>query len=288
MTQTDTTSTTPTQPFPFTIEDLAYFVIEREDGTIVKFTMDGKGDFGRVGSSTPVGAASPHYPTPSMSAWCAHNPAAVPTYTVGRGEGKPPLGIWIADAQGTRAHKTHFDLVIDGGDVLSIWTPKPSSPRLEGDPALCEALEQYAVESAPIASGPRILQIDWYDRKAPPLHPAFWPDLAQRLLDDESLKRVLVCCQGGHGRSGSTLVALMMCYTDYNSIDAITHLRAVHCARAIESIEQHEYLARLSAHLDRPCDPGETSQITDFKARFLTLTSPYAAPWQERLKGETK
>lgn len=270
--------------FPFELDDLDFWLIEREDGTVVKFTVDRKRDqtqgTGYQGQYTQVTGKQ------SLSAYCKHDPAKEPVFTAVKGDRK--VSLWIADAAGTRVHKNDFDLVIDAGDVLSIWKPLPPKPVLKGDAELVEAMGMYAmqpVETPP--KDPRILQIDWWDRKAPPLSVDFWPDLAKRLLDDPGIEKVLTNCQGGHGRSGSTLVALMMCYTDYDALDAITHLRAVHCARAIESAIQHDYLDLLAVHLGREPNAHQAHQVKDFRERFLTeVTSKYAKPYQDRLKKE--
>lgn len=267
-------------PFPFTIDDLDCWVIEKADGTIVKFKMPSYPRTYAVGAGSP---ATPHSPSQSLGAYCQHYPAKLPIFEV------QGLALHIGDASGTRRDKGDFDLVIDGGDVLVL--PKPWSPEviLEGDDELCELLVQHVrVDEAKAPVGPRVLQIDWWDRRAPRLHPQFWLDLAEQLVKDPRTTKVLTCCQGGHGRSGTALTALMMCLTDYSPLDAVTHLRAVHCPRAIESVEQHQYLNAIGAYLGRPENALESQTVADFKARFLTLTNPISAPYQARLRGETR
>ena len=82
------------------------------------------------------------------------------------------------------------------------------------------------------------------------------------------------------------MVALMMCMTSYTPLEAISHLRAIHCARAIESVVQHNYLNELGGLLGRPADALEAEKVKDFKTHFLSLTNTFAAPYQARLKGE--
>lgn len=296
MAQTTTLQVVDTSQFPFDINDIEYFVIEREDGTVVKFVIARDRDTGAIarangygGMVSTVGAASATT-TPqwrqSLSDFCHHYPAKEPVFSTPDGH----VGLWIADAPGCRRDKGLFDVVIDGGDVLTVYAPAKPKVILEGDADLVELMKQYVepdAVSAYLAKEPKVLQIDWYDRKAPPLHPEFWVALAQELHDNPAITRVVTCCQGGHGRSGSALTALMMCYTDYSPLDAITHLRAVHCPRAIESTVQHDYLNRLATHLGRPANSHESYKVKDFRDRFLhEVTSTHAKPFQDRLKKE--
>ena len=95
----------------------------------------------------------------------------------------------------------------------------------------------------------------------------------------------MINCQGGHGRSGTALTALMMVLTPtYNCADAILHLRAVHCPRAIESKEQHEYLDKLAVSLGRKGNSGELVGVANYRERFLAIKKKAAQPYQERLK----
>ncbi len=126
---------------------------------------------------------------------------------------------------------------------------------------------------------PRILQLDWPDRDRPPLIPQAWPHLAAHLNGN-----IMTACQDGHGRSGTAAACLMMCWTDYSPLDAISHLRALHCPQAIESVEQHSYLNELARVLGRPEDANE--KVSSYRERFLSMTSEWAKPGQDRLRAE--
>lgn len=268
--------TTTTTSFPFTLTDLSAFVIKRKDGTTIRTTIT------RGAAPVAAGTASPalpaHYtsaytPHRSLSIWCHHYPAQEPLLAT------PDLSLWIADAAGARRDSAKFDLTLDCGDVLTVFQ---QDQVLSGDSGLARILTPHVT-----IKPSRVLKVRWPDRATPALDVAFWPALLET-LKAANITRVLTCCQGGHGRSGTSAVALMLLLTDYSPLDAITHLRAVHCPRAIESVSQLEYLNKLAVMLGRPADALESEKVPDFRKRFLNLTSSFAAPWQDRLRSASK
>lgn len=275
------------ESFPFALEDIKSWIIKRKDGVSVRYNLVPKGQDGVVRKSTPLptrlGSFSSHR---SFSDWCSHTPHTdnPPIFSDGK------VSIWIADSQGARKSQDLFDVCIDGGNVLDV-PGQHDLPNLYGDPGLVKNLSEYAhrYQSSIVKTGPKILKIRWADRCPPPCYPSFWPalnDYLHKLAEkkkDGPLK-VLTICQGGHGRSGSALVALVMCMTDYTPLDALTHIRALHCARAIESKDQHVYLNHLAEHLGRPQNALEAETVKSFKDRFLSLDNPYAEPYKDRVK----
>lgn len=269
--------------FPYSLEDLKYWIVKRRSGEIVKYTLvDDSGIPGLPPSSgkkeTTSSTSKWTSGYTSYSEWCNHDPGNIPTF-----EYKPPKGspygamrLFIADATGIRAHKEEFDFVIDCGDVLADLYVTRGRSLLLGDKELTDKLGAYSLTGI---EGPRILKIAWLDRKAPLLHPSFWVELAKLIKGD-----VVTNCQGGHGRSGTTMVCLMMVLNpEYGAADAITHLRAIHCARAIESHEQHEYIDEVADYLGREADAKKVHDIKNFKEAFLNLSHQSAKPYQDRL-----
>jgi hypothetical protein len=259
---------TGSSAFAFRMEDLRYWVTRRRDGIIVKHVLkDGAIPTSQVQS--PVVARYPTYSgytQPKLSDWCKHDPKQ-PLWTSEEmgsiNPAEPRFMLYIGDAAGARGYRKEFDYIIDGGDVIS--PTMMGEPILSGDADLSAELEIYSL----VVPGPRVLKIDWEDRKDPPLHPEFWVELAKRLSG-----RVLVCCQGGHGRSGSSAVALMMVLSpDYSARDAIVHLRALHCPRAIESKLQHQYLNEVAEYLGRKQDALEVEEIKDYREEFRALAT---------------
>jgi hypothetical protein len=269
--------------FPFDLTDLKYWVTKRKDGIIVKHTLD-EGRSTReskttamttYGKGTAWSQAATVHTQARLSDFCVHNPVEPLFLTTELNEANNPrIALYIADAAGARSHRARFDYIIDGGNV--IFNPAPSV--FSGDAALAAELEQYS-KTKPTT---RVLKIDWEDRKDPPLRPEFW-----RALSEKVSGKVLVCCQGGHGRSGSSAVALMMMLSDYTAKEAIIHLRALHCPRAIESHIQHDYLNEVSAWLERAEDAHEVEEIKDYREAFRTLaqTNVTAKRFLHWLKG---
>lgn len=261
-------------PFPFQLSDLLYWVVKRKDGTTAKFVLvnDNNGPGKGESSYPPVkvpGSGTTSY-TP-IGKWCNHKPVTTaPIFTSSDGQ----IRLFVGDSAGAKASWENFDFVIDGGDVIKNNTPYP---LLQGDEELVTSLMKY---SALLLPQTRLLKIDWLDRHAPDVVPEFWVDLAGRLSGD-----VMTCCQGGHGRSGSAAVCLMMVLApDYSAKDAIIHLRANHCPRAIESKDQHAYLNDVAKFLGRPEDAFEAENVKDYKAAFAASTRPTAIKSREGKK----
>ncbi len=272
---------------------LVAWIIRMKDGNVVRYVVDVPNrdkvealiTTGKVkrapglGSNYTPSAVNSGYnpgyytsPAYSLSPLCAHK-GEDPVFTNGN------TSLFICDASGARASKyDQFDLVIDGGGVLTDWAPRAVT---YGDAHYTSIVRPFEMQT----SVRRVLKVDWTDRSAPLLAPQAWIELAKALPP-----RVMTCCQGGHGRSGTALVALMMCLTDYDPLDAITHLRAAHCPRAIESKIQHDYLDWLAEVLGREQNAHEAEKVTDYRGRFLTLTSSWGDEARARLlaKGGTK
>lgn len=263
--------------FPFTTADMVGFVTKRKDGTMFKYRFTKEGVV--KGSTTNNYKPSPRT---RMSDYCTHNPAFLPTFESGG------VRLFIADAVGVKNHGSEFDLIIDCGGVIPLKESYNPVDYLVGDAELVEALEDYV--TMPYQIGPDLLKIDWDDRMAPPLNPEFWVKLAEELgkrakAAESGVYDVVINCVGGHGRSGSAMVCLMMVMNpEYGSGDAITHLRAIHCSRAIESKVQHDYLDEVAKFLGQKANATEAIFITNYKEAFKKLALPSAKPYQERLK----
>ena len=273
--------------FPFALEDLQYWVVKRKDGMIVKYRVIGPtdGDEKRTTISAPQyhggHTPTPVSTTPSLSGWCKHNPADQPVW---QGE---KVDLYIADAPGCRGYKDEFNFLLDCGDILPLhYVRGTGDATLDGDEELVRLLTKHSSQTK---TTPRCLKIDWDDRAAPPLKFEFWPAIWTKV--NKIGGTLLTACQGGHGRSGTSLVCLMMVANpEYSPADAIIHLRAVHCPRAIESVTQHEYIGKFGEFLGRVNDIERVKGVKDFKAEFMKLTLASAKPYQERLmkEGEKK
>lgn len=260
--------------FPYTLSDLAYWVIKRKDGITAKYVMTAgtpgkeKGEIHTPLRLPGVGVTT-STPSYSLSDYCHHFPSE-PIF------GSKDKQIHIADFQGLESDWRKFDFVVDCGQVL-VKSTFVDDPIMLGDPDLIRALRQYTVPLDP--NRPRVLQLDWPDREAPPLHPQFFVDLESQLKGN-----VVVSCVGGHGRSGTTMVCLMMVmFKDYTPFTAMCHLRALHCPRAIEGARQHEYIGKFGEYLGRVNDIENVKGVKSFKDSFLELDVKSAKPYQAKL-----
>lgn len=272
--------TTANKTFPFSLADLRYFIVRRKDGLTIKYNIvdpaikvgDATGIVKVPGITTGANSYTNVY---SLTKWCKHVPADEPLFETDR------VALYIADCMGFRAHYREFTFALDCGDILTDWQVRNGgTPELfAGDKTLSNLLAPY-VDQGKLIGEPRVLQIDWDDRKAPKLVPEFWPQIVDQLDGT-----VVIACQGGHGRSGTGAVCMMMVMNpEYTPADAIIHLRAIHCARAIESKEQHEYIGRVGEYLGRVNDIERIGAVNSFKEEFLALTHKSAKPYQDRLK----
>jgi len=271
-------STTVIEPktFPFELKDLKYWVVKKTDGTMVKYELvDSRAVGPKVVYPAGITPATQNLVRPvqsntngyvSVSRWCNHTPTGHAILHEGE------VNLWVADAPGLRQTKQKFDFILDCGNILR---PGDVLHALEGDKSLVDDLSVYSKFHEP-----RYLWVDWEDRKDPPLEFEFWRHFAEIIKG-----QVVVACQGGHGRSGSSAVALMMALIpDYTPFTAICHLRALHCPRAIESKVQHEYLGQLGAYLGREDDIKKAEGVKDFKKTFLSLDVKGAKKYQEWLE----
>lgn len=293
--------------FPFQLSDIVGWIIKRKDGTVIRFNLQSAEELSRGVVKKEVkailpwstsGPAKKHY-----SEWCSHEPHPSTQPPIFESEG---IGLWIADAIGARKVYTEFDVAVDGGNALTV-PGEYDLPTLYGDPLFASRLGKfvYKTKSEPAVIPTRILKIRWSDRMAPPVSPSFWPALLEELrkmrdatavvrkgIADKAGElppsagplKVLTICQGGHGRSGSALAALMMCLSDYTPLDALTHIRTLHCARAIESKDQHLYLNEVAGVLGRTPNALEAEGVSSFKDRFLALSNPFAEPYKDRVR----
>lgn len=268
--------------FPFQLEDIQHWIIKKKDGTVVKYSLVTAADIQKdtKKAAPPVKQANYYttYPKSGYGSWCKHSPDPTtddPIFSNGK------INLFVGDNPGAKDHTDKFDVVLDGGGVIDIGYSE-GVPDIYGDRGFTALLSKHTywdiiarqkqAEKADNGKA-RIIKLHWADRAAPPVTPEFWDAFYAELCKiQKGLKRplnVMTVCQGGHGRSGSACVILMMLMTDYTPLDALTHIRAIHCARAIESKVQHEYLNKIAKHLNRAENALEAENVKSYKDRLL-------------------
>lgn len=254
-------------PFPYQLSDLLYWVVKRKDGTMAKFVLE-RGETKISPTQKMIAAVqesvAQKYPSQSLSAWCDHTPKPSKPLWVSEDQ---RVALFVGDYQGARSAVDDFDFCIDGGDVIPLSFRKQK--LMEGDEELIAKLTPHLTETY---SQTRILKIDWFDRQAPKVMPEFWTTLSGAVYGD-----VMTCCHGGHGRSGTAFVCLLLNFAkDYDALDAIVHLRAVHCPRAIESKVQHNYINDVAKFLGREPNIVDLDTVHNYKERFMASKKPTA------------
>jgi len=167
---------------------------------------------------------------------CTHNGTdAFTTYTNGNGT------VRLCGAKALTLNESGAALVVD---CSGTYKPKPSRfvsalPKLPGFDA--EAFDAFNFVPVPV------LSLNWTDNACPSVQFGFWSALFERLPSG----RVVVCCIGSHGRTG-TLLALCLVWQGLNARDAIETVRTVHCSEAIETREQEKYIEAYADALKRP------------------------------------
>lgn len=120
------------------------------------------------------------------------------------------------------------------------------SNTLSVPPGWHEWARRYNVETCHVA---------WPDGGIPPLVYEFWPAVLSELLARQYDACVWYCV-GGHGRTGTALACLALSagiVTDATA--AIEYVRAKHCSRAIETIAQEQYIARVASQFPGTPNP---------------------------------
>lgn len=82
--------------------------------------------------------------------------------------------------------------------------------------------------------------VDWADNSPPLLKADFWKDLAEQAVKLEYTD-ISFCCFGGHGRTGTALVAMLI-VDGVELVEAIAKVRKEHCDEAVETDSQIRYL----------------------------------------------
>ncbi len=145
--------------------------------------------------------------------------------------------ITLGGARGYDVDYTATSLVID---LAGVFAKDYKSFLKKAPRAWKELLKGHYPE-------PEIIELAWPDFHAPCVGLDFW----QKVWANLPKGHTIVCCMGGHGRTGTCLAALMLVADpNMSSKEAIDIVRQNHCSKAIENKEQEEYLHDLAAERD--------------------------------------
>lgn len=89
------------------------------------------------------------------------------------------------------------------------------------------------------------IKIDWTDGGHPNLSKKFWEDLVKVIRTEK--KRVVVSCQGGHGRTGTVLSILsVLMGAVKKEEDPVKFIREKYCQEAVETKTQCDYIENIT------------------------------------------
>ena len=232
--------------------DRAIEAEEREAKSVEKYSREAA--MGPPAKSKPISGppVEPGYATPYPKHGTNHGTlGGVTSWTMGQGDkiDRPiidggcahkgeTISLTLSSGKvlyGGQAYKLvetdHLDLIVDCAGLLQgrKFVKQASQPRYR-------ALNQQAY--------PDVITLAWPDMTAPTqVGIRFWESLLALLPQNTA-----VCCMGGHGRTGTALAALLIAdgVTGNEGRDAIDRVRKEHCARAIETKGQEDYLKGLA------------------------------------------
>lgn len=206
---------------------------EGTEGTEHTKPAGGSGGSGTLGLSNYLGSGSTVTQTigtkitrPIVPGGCDHTGQKL---SITLSDGKRLYG-----AQAYHIKETaHLELIVDCAGLLKPrpkFVAKATAPRFR---------------SLDTSTYPDVVTLAWPDMTAPThVGYRFWERLRDLLPQDTA-----VCCMGGHGRTGTALAALLVADGEDPEV-AIKRVRKEHCPRAIETIQQEQYIKGLAKERD--------------------------------------
>lgn len=85
------------------------------------------------------------------------------------------------------------------------------------------------------------VRVDWDDGGVLDVPKAFWQHFL-KLCEDTHVKRICVCCMGGHGRTGTTIAILRVLMLNEAPELAIATVRSTVCQECVETLYQERYV----------------------------------------------
>lgn len=142
--------------------------------------------------------------------------------------------LFAGNGRGVNEYSGAWDLIIDLAN--NIWD-QPKSAIKDKSSQRFRILDKHLAAPRQIKS--ELLSLDWPDGGIIGGNLDFWIGLWDLLPP-----KTVMMCIGGHGRTGTCMIALMIAAgEDY--YDALDTVRKQHCDRAVETITQTRYLHSL-------------------------------------------
>lgn len=166
----------------------------------------------------------------------------------------------VAGAEKPHIKPAGAALVIDlTGAGFSSFSSAPPRDFVESEIEWFPVAELNALAKPMFADPPApYVNFDWKDMSVPPVGYEFWV----KLVDSLPLGHVIVYCQGGHGRTGTALAAMLAVTTNLSHKAIVDEVvRKVHCHKALETEAQVKYIEKLCAFRDKLAEAIETEAV---------------------------
>lgn len=169
--------------------------------------------------------------------------------------------LYAANNTGLKEWSGKWDLIIDLAGIVQLSSP--STFISSSAPGRFRPLKEF-IDTNVKKLPSEYLRLNWTDMGVPPVTLDFWIHLWDMLPE-----KTVICCFGGHGRTGTCLGSLMIAAgIDYYS--AVETIHKDHCSKAIETPGQEAYLHKLYVeYLNRKLktaeQAGNQAEIVDVK-----------------------
>lgn len=158
--------------------------------------------------------------------------------------------------------------------------PPPPKPLLTFSNKDWAGLAKYIIKPdakkmkdlSEIKKKPDYIDVLWPDMKVPMLSYMFWVKLYEMVTAKSKEKpeedyEVLFTCQGGHGRTGTSMCCFLVGSRAYNPLTAIQFVRENYCKSAVENVDQETYLWAVGAAIMKS-DNKEEEEIDTLKKKY--------------------
>lgn len=146
----------------------------------------------------------------------------------------------VVTIDGVQYYCADKDGVIDFvGDAVFNFTGVANIPQLASIPDLAEHVDVLYKE----------IVVAWPDFGLPRVKPSFWRAM-HKYIKGQFWNKVCIHCEGGHGRTGTAIAALMISCMKWDVPKAVGHVRKKYCDKAVETDDQCDYLCALDLELN--------------------------------------
>jgi len=166
----------------------------------------------------------------------------------------------VAEIDGIHYYCSDKNGVSDfNGEVVFNFTGRPNIPVLD-IPELSKHVDNAYKE----------IVVAWPDFGTPRVKSTFWLALHNYVVS-MGWKNVCIHCEGGHGRTGTAIAAILISVAAWSVPDTIEYIRSSFCEKLVETEEQMDYLCNLDEVLN-----GRKTPVTRLPIPSMILVAQQA------------